>query len=42
MVKKFLDQLEPLADGAAEVLMKVHFGELTEDVISKVWPHFID
>ena len=40
MVKKFLDQLEPLADGTAEVPMKVHFGEFTEDVISKVWAHF--
>ena len=36
MVKKFLDQIQPLADGSTAVPMKVHFGEFTQDVISKV------
>ena len=36
MVKKFLDQLQPLANGSTTVPMKVHFGEFTQDVISKV------
>ena len=36
MVKKFLDQIQPLADGNKTVPMKVHFGEFTQDVISKV------
>ena len=33
----FLDQLKPLADGVSMVPMKLHFGELTLDAISKVW-----
>ena len=36
MVKKFLDQIQPLADGTTTVPMHVHFGEFTQDVISKV------
>ena len=36
MVKKFFDQIQPLADGSTIVPMKVHFGEFTQDVISKV------
>ena len=36
MVNKFLDQMQPLANGSTIVPMKVHFGEFTQDVISKV------
>lgn len=36
MVEKFLDQIQPLANGSTTVPMKVHFGEFTQDVISKV------
>ena len=36
IVSKFLDQIKPLTDEATAVPMKVHFGELTHDVISKV------
>ena len=36
IVKNFLDQIQPLADGSTTVPMKVHFGEFTQDVISKV------
>ena len=36
MVEKFLGQIQPLADGSTTVPMKVHFGEFTQDVISKV------
>ena len=36
MVEKFLDQMQPLANGSTIVPMKVHFGEFTQDVISKV------
>ena len=37
IVVKFLEQIKPLADGKTEVLMKVHFGEMTLNVISKVY-----
>lgn len=37
MVEKFLEQIKHLADGKTEVPMKVHFGELTQNVISKVY-----
>lgn len=36
ILTKFLDQLKPLAGGSTIVPMKVHFGEFTQDVISKV------
>ena len=36
MVEKFLDQIQPLADGSTTVPIMVHFGEFTQDVISKV------
>ena len=36
MVEKFLDRMQPLANGSTIVPMKVHFGEFTQDVISKV------
>ena len=36
MVERFLDQMQPLANGSIIVPMKVHFGEFTQDVISKV------
>jgi hypothetical protein len=39
MVEKFLDQMQPLASGSTIVPMKVHFGEFTQDVISKVSQH---
>ena len=36
MVQNFLDQMQPLANGSTIVPMKVHFEELTKDVISQV------
>ena len=33
---KFIEQLKPLADGATEVPMKLHFGDFVLNVISKV------
>lgn len=37
IVNKYVNKLKPLADGTTIVPMKIHFGELALEVISKVY-----